>query len=951
MFKLLQSSQVSSSERSRTVPLRLILVIPFVLQIFAAVGLTGYLSLRNGQKAVNDLASRLRGEVSARMAQHLDSYMEIPHKVVQVNLDALDTGLLDLQDREQLGQFFWKQLKTFDIGYILFSSKTGDYVAAGYLFGDDRITIDDLSPKDYNGSTHLYSWATDSQGKRTKIIQDNGEFVAQNEGWYTEAVKQGKPAWSHVYNWLVEPFNLSIAASRPIYDSNNNLIAVIAAEQRLSHISDFLRHLTVSPSGKTFILERNGLLIGSSVAEQPFMVVNGKPERLKASNSKDVLVQATAKYLKEREANLSKIQDIQQFDFLLNGQRQFVQVTPWNDEWGLDWLMVVVVPEADFMGQINANTRITILLCLLALGLAIVLGFYTSRWITQPILQLSEVSEAIADGELDQKVEEYQVSELSVLSQSFNRMAQQLRESFTALAKTNEELEIRVEKRTAELKEAKEAADRASRAKSEFLANMSHELRTPLNGILGYAQILLRDKTTDSKQKDGLNIIQQCGSHLLTLINDVLDISKIEAGKLELNTTDFQFEKFLLGVQEICRLKAEQKEITFNYQVVNHLPLVICTDEKRLRQVLINLLGNAIKFTDTGGVTFKVGVVTNYPEFIQYKNTKPSTTNDPILLANNQESESTIHKIRFQVEDTGIGMTPEQIKKIFMPFEQVGDRSRKAEGTGLGLAISRQIVEMMGGKIKVESTYRVGSKFWFDLDLPIKKNWIKSDLSQSNQNVIGYQGKQRTILIVDDRWENRSVVINLLEPVGFKVIEAGNGQEGLEKAREFKPDLIITDLSMPVMDGLEMTQRLRHSAAFKDALIIASSASVFSSDRQRTREAGCKDFLPKPVQASNLFEQLQHYLQLVWIYETENKLISETPPTSNQVEKMIFPPSEELIALYQAANAGYILDIQQEANRLKQLDPKYVVFADEILNLAKNFDDEAIVNLVSSYLF
>ncbi|MBW4641299.1 MAG: response regulator [Gloeocapsa sp. UFS-A4-WI-NPMV-4B04] len=914
------------------------------------VGLTGYLSLLNGQKAVNDLASRLRNEVSNRIAQHLDSYMEIPHKVAQVNSDALNMGLLDLQDKGQLGQFFWKQLKTFNIGYILIGFKTGDYVATGYLFGDERITIDELSLKNYNGSKHLYSWAVDSQGKRTKIIQDNGEFVPKNEGWYAEAVKQGKPVWSPVYNWLVEPFNLSIAASRPIYDSNNNLIGVIAVEQRLSQINNFLHQLKVSPSGKTFILERNGLLIGSSAVEQPFTVVNGKPQRLKASESKDPFIQATTKYLTEQFGNLNKIQGTQKLDFSVKGKRQFVQVEPWQDEFGIDWLMVVVVPEADFMEQINANTRTTILLCLLALGLVIILGFYTSRWITQPILRLSEVSEAITNGKLDQKVEEFKVNELSVLAQSFNRMAQQLRESFSVLKKTNEELEIRVEERTAELKEAKEAADAANYAKSEFLANMSHELRTPLNGILGYAQILLKDKTTDSKQKDGLSIIQQCGSHLLTLINDVLDISKIEAGKQQLYTTDFQFENFLLGVQEICRIKAEQKEIDLSYQLLNDLPVVIHADETRLRQVLINLLSNAIKFTDTGGVTFKVGVVTNSLELLDPANAKLSTTDPPVLLSPNQRSEPTIHKIRFQVEDTGIGMTPEQLEKIFLPFEQVGDNFRKAEGTGLGLAISRQIVEMMGAELKVQSSYRVGSKFWFDLDLPIVKNWIKSDFLKLNQNVIGYQGKQRTILIVDDGWENRSVVINLLEPIGFKVIEAANGQEGLDKAREFRPDLIITDLSMPVMDGLEMTKQLRHSpAAFENVLIIASSASVFSSDIQQSQDAGCKDFLPKPLQASNLFDQLQHYLQLVWIYKSENKLTSGSP-VFTQVEEMIVPPSEELIALCQAAKAGYVLDIQQEAHRLKQLNLKYVVFADKILELAKDFDDEAIVNLVNHYI-
>lgn len=893
--------------------------------------MVGYLSFRNGQQAVNDLTNQLMGRTNKLVAQHLDAYLKIPHQINTINLDAINSGLLDLKNLRSMERIFWKQTQVFNVSYINYANQKGDFVGVGIARGNKpRIDILNRSK-----SNKIYTYSTDNKGNRQQLTTV-AEYEFATQAWYADAVRAGKPLWSKIYNWgPVYTDILSISCSYPVYDDTQRLIGVLGIDLTLSQLSNFLHNLKVSPSGKIFIVERDGLLIASSSSEKPFTIVNGKGQRLNVLNSSEPLIQATAQYLQQQLGNLREIKDSQELNFKFKSDRQFVQVTPWRDEFGLDWLVIVVVPETDFMAQINANTRTTLWLCLGALGVATVLGIFTSHWITQPILRLSKASQAIASGELDQKVEAMGVKELGVLAQSFNQMAGQLRQSFAALEKTNEELEQRVEERTAEFKSAKEAADTANHAKSEFLANMSHELRTPLNGILGYAQILQRDKTANSKQKDGLSIIHQCGSHLLTLINDVLDISKIEARKLELYSTDFHFDHFLLGVQEICRIKAEQKKIGFSYQVLNHLPTVIRADEKRLRQVLINLLGNAIKFTDTGNVTFKVGVVTNslflQPSYIETQGTP------------------TIHRIRFQVEDTGIGMTPEQLEKIFLPFEQVGEYSRTAEGTGLGLAISRRIVEMMGSEIKVESIYRAGSKFWFDLDLPAAKHWIESEQSNLTQNVIGYQGKQRTILIVDDRWENRSVIVNLLEPTGFKVVEAGNGQEGLDKAREFQPDLIITDLTMPVMNGLEMTQRLRQSVDFKDALIIASSASVFSFNRQQCREAGCNDFLPKPVQAAELLDQLQHYLGLAWIYETENESISEMPG-STQVEKMVFPTSEELIALYQAANAGYILDIQQESNRLKQLDPKYTAFAVIVLKLADEFDDEGIVNLIKPHI-
>lgn len=930
---------------TRKLPLRLILVLPFVLQISAAVGLVGYLSFRNSQQAINDLANQLMSKASNLVNQHLDTYMATPHQINQLNRDAVKLRLLNLRNFQSSGHFLWKQMQIYDVSYISYVLPTGEFLGAGRWLQGQGVTIDEVSPKT-KGKDLVY--ATDSQGNRTKVV-DVGIYEPLKDEAYLRTVKAGKPIWNPVYNWDGSyAAYLAISTTYPIYDTTNKLVGVIGVDLLLSNIGDFLRNLKVSPSGKTFILERDGLLIASSSSEQPFTMLKGEAQRLKAVNSRDPLIQATAKHLQQKLGNFKSIQDSQQLDFILSGQRQFVQVTPWKDKYGLDWLTVVAVPESDFMAQINANTRITVLLCLGALVVATLLGIFASRWITQPILRLSAASEAIASGNLDQKVEVKGIKELGVLAQSFNQMARQLQESFTALENTNEELEQRVEQRTTELKSAKVAADVANHAKSEFLANMSHELRTPLNGILGYAQILQRDKTTNPKQRDGLSIIHQCGSHLLTLINDVLDISKIEAQKLELYYTDFLFENFLLGVQEVCRIKAEQKEIGFSYQVLNHLPTAIHTDEKRLRQVLLNLISNAIKFTDNGSVTFKVGVVTNSPEF-QLSNIEPQTRDATPLDSINQGSEATIHKVRFQVEDTGVGMTPAQLEKIFLPFEQVGEHSRKAEGTGLGLAISCKIVEMMNSQIKVESTYGVGSKFWFDLDLSVATALVESEPSKLNQIAIAYQGKKRSILIVDDRWENRSVIVNLLKPIGFELIEAEHGQEGLDKALEFRPDLIITDIAMPVMDGLEMTQQLRESPAFKDLAIIASSASVFSFDRQQSREAGCNDFLPKPVQASELFDQLQSYLELEWIYDTENRLVSETL-LSNQSEEMIIPPSKELITLYEAAKAGYVVEIQQEANRLKQLNPTYVVFADQVFKLAEDFNDEAIVNLMKPYI-
>jgi signal transduction histidine kinase/CheY-like chemotaxis protein len=469
------------------------------------------------------------------------------------------------------------------------------------------------------------------------------------------------------------------------------------------------------------------------------------------------------------------------------------------------------------------------------------------------------------------------------------------------------------EREATEGREARRTAEAANRAKSEFLANMSHELRTPLNGILGYAQVLGRDRALSERQRDGLGVIQRSGEHLLALINDILDIAKIEAGKMPFDIVAVPLPGLLGDIKEIIGVKAEQKQLVFVCDAAPDVPNAVRADERRLRQVLLNLLANAVKFTDSGHVSLRVALLPD-------------------------------GRVRFTVEDTGIGIGETQRELIFEPFEQTGVEQRHRGGAGLGLGISRQLMRSMGSDILVESRKSEGSTFWFDLDaVPVPS---VSAVTHAAWVVTGYVGPRMSVLVIDDVPTNRAVVVDMLGQIGFEMIEAASGPEALEKARLKRPSLVLTDIVMREMDGLETMRRLRLLPDLANVPIIAISASPSGGDEQRSLTAGADAFVAKPIHLDTLLTQIAGLLKLTWTYAPLGEALVE--PTA--VTPCPAVPSHEMANLHRLARQGNMREIMLWAERITMLDERYSAFAAELRTLAKNYRTKALVQFVEQHL-
>lgn len=471
------------------------------------------------------------------------------------------------------------------------------------------------------------------------------------------------------------------------------------------------------------------------------------------------------------------------------------------------------------------------------------------------------------------------------------------------------------EREAATEREARRVAEAVNRAKGEFLANLSHELRTPLNGILGYAQILRRDSALSDRQREGVAVIQQSGEHLLTLIDETLDFAKVEAGKLRIEICDVPLVGFLEPIREIIGVKAAQRRhLAFRCSIAVDAPPGVRADERRLRQVLLNLLSNAVKFTDEGSISLHI-----------------------------RRSEQ--GAVRFEVQDTGIGIRPDQHGKIFMPFEQVGGSERRAGGTGLGLTISRQCIRAMGSELHVESAPGKGSLFWFELPpalavLPPVPATVPTSI------VTGYEGPRRKVLVIDDVAVNRAVVVELLRRIGFDTVEAENGHEGIARMQYEHPDLILTDIVMPGIDGHEVTGRVRAMPAFAQVPIIAVSASPLGAQRLKYADAGANAFISKPVDFDTLLAKMAPLLDVRWTYAD----VQREAPLDPQAELCVALPAEAMDELHRLARDGNMRGITQWAEHVAASDPPHAPFAARLQQLAKAYQSKAILQLVEHCL-
>ncbi|MEB3359435.1 MAG: ATP-binding protein [Synechococcales bacterium] len=1080
---------------------------PFILQAVGVVALVGYLSYRGGQQAVSDLAEQLMEEVGDRTTLYLEKTLELPHVINQLNANAIRLGTIpgfDSTDTTTLEQVFLQQIEQFPtISTIAIANERGGMV--GSVHNNPGLSV----YRTQKFARGLFSISdVDAMGKEAPAVVISETYDARTRPWYQTPKQAGHATWSPIYQLMARVPLLSISAGLPFYDPSGKFQGVLATDIVLDNLNQFLAELKIGESGQVFIIERSGLLVASSNGQPLLTSQTDKPERIRAIESTDLLIQNTTTVL-TRSLNLEQINTAQQLVVRQENAPQFVRVIPFRDRLGLDWLIVIVVPESDFMAQIHQNTRTTILLSFLASAGAIAFGIFISNRVNRRISQLNQANQELAKGNLAHYITQplptdSSIAEVQGLTQSFNQMAEQLQQLFQTKveAEANRQSEARFQQLAAavpgmiyiygqypdgssgfeyassvsrtilelepeeviadvnkvfdqihpddrlahekaiaqssttlepfslsfrnitpsgqlkwleassrplahangnitwygilldvserkqaeislrqyeriiastmdgialidtefryqlanqtyltwykqssreligrpvseivgqevfetvirpcylrclvgetierrdwfevpalgrqffsvtytpyrdetlaiagivvslrnvttlklaeqELEKAKESAEAANQAKSLFLASMSHELRSPLNVILVAAQMMSRDTNQRPESQEYVDLISRSGNHLLRMINDVLDLFKIEAGKITLENEKVFLPEFLQSIYETFKQQCINKNLQIHLEVGHDVPQSILVDAQKLQQILMNLVGNAIKFTECGEITLRVA---------------------PGSFENEAQRQDDSIPLAFTVKDTGVGIAPEELGQIFDAFAQAAAGRQMTGGTGLGLSISQSLVRLMGGEITVQSTLGGGSTFHFVLPVQPLEVFAPSSHLRTVLSLAPGQPTCR-ILVVDDQKVNRMPLVRLLSQIGFEVEEAEGGEGAIALWQHWHPHLILMDLRMPGLNGWEAAQRIRAKEMDEDmrqvkrkvmrgqnacptwpVVIMALTAQALEGDRKLALAAGCDDYISKPFHLELLLDKIAQHLCVTYTY-------------------------------------------------------------------------------------
>ncbi len=1036
--------------------LQTVFIVPFVLEILITVSLVGYFSYQNGQKAVENLANQLITETGDRLQENILNFLDISVKIAQNSQDLVSLGLLYLNDLDPWSPYLYKQYKNNDpnlISGVQIGNIQDEFRGAGNTYTPEGKFLEGVTIAgkktnfQYQGYTDLERFKTLSQPDLMRPT-----FYASQRIWYQQAMAAKKSIWSDIYTRIIAN-NLTFNLVQPIYiPGQENPQAVIAVQMDLTYLNNLLKSFKIGKTGQAFIIDKNGYLIANSLQENPFILINKKIEKLPIINSKNEFTKFVGKYIKQETNNFQKldISDLKTVKF--KQEKYWLNTIHLTDQYGLNWLVIITIPESDFMTEIKRNTVNTILLSIFALLGAIIIGILTAKWVIKPILTLNNAAKNIAQGNWEQNLEINREDELGELAISFQIMTSQLQQLFQELSENknqlsqileslpvgvsvhnldgsisyfnqtakdllqqdikpvlgenlssnyslylagtndlyppeklavnraiqgekvtldnlelhlenqiiplevtatplydeankivkaiaifqditvrksaekllkeySEKLELEVKQRTRELGQALIKAEAANQAKSAFVASMSHELRSPLNAILGFSNLMIRTQNLPQETQENLKIINRSGEYLLTLINNILDLAKIEAGKTTLNPQNFDLYDLLNEIQSIFALKAVEKGLELMFERTENVPRNVCTDSLKLRQILINLINNAIKFTNSGAICVRVSVCRE--------------------VACNVST-----MITFAVSDTGMGIAEPEIEELFQAFSQTESGKKAQEGTGLGLIISQKFVQLMGGNITVKSELGRGTTFTFDITAKhVNETEIKAKKPQLQVIKLAPNQPIYKILLVDDIPVNCQLLRQLLQPLGFEIRESFNGKEAIAIWETWHPDLIFMDMRMPIMDGYEATKYIK-GTGINATVIIAISASVLEEEKSVILSAGCDDFIKKPFQEAIIFETIAQYLGVKYIYEDE-QVLSEEKPTILTAKDLAIMSEKWLKEMYKAA---LNLDDESLLNLISKIPESHENIAQKLSKLVDNFQFDTLINLLEQIL-